>query len=80
MDRRVNPCDDFYQFACGNFSESYPMDIVTTIKVLGQLKAIFEEEIKPDDIKPFRLVKSLYKSCIDKCSELLCVFVFCSMR
>ncbi|KAK0074956.1 hypothetical protein PV325_007594 [Microctonus aethiopoides] len=75
MNSSVNPCDDFYRFACGTFlhKTSIPDDKVSvnTFSVISdqvqeQLKKSIGEPIMPDDTKPIKLVKNLYKSCMDK--------------
>lgn len=75
MNSSVNPCDDFYRFACGTFlhKTSIPDDKVSvnTFSVISdqvqeQLKKSIGEPIMPDDNKPIKLVKNLYKSCMDK--------------
>ena len=74
MDETVDPCDDFYSFACGNFVNEtiIPDDkiCVNTFsllldKVQDQLRTIFSVPVNDSEIYPFKLVKKLYKSCMD---------------
>ncbi|XP_065163092.1 neprilysin-2-like isoform X3 [Atheta coriaria] len=75
MDTSVDPCDDFYQFACGNFvkNTNIPDDkssvtVFSTISDLlqEQLRTMIEEPIDPKEPKPFQLTKKMYKACMNK--------------
>lgn len=71
----VNPCDDFYEFACGGFiskmdvpRSSLGINSFSIIKELtfNQIKEILSEDIQSNEIKPFRMAKQFYKDCLDE--------------
>lgn len=75
MDSEVEPCDDFYDFACGGFLKSTIIpDDKTSVNTFteisdelqNQLRTSIEEKSAPDEPKPFRLAKNLYKACMNK--------------
>lgn len=74
MDPDVEPCDDFYKFACGGFLKStvIPDDktSVNTFSVISdnlqqQLRTSIEEKSPSNEPRPFTLAKIFYKSCMN---------------
>lgn len=75
MDLSVEPCDDFYNFACGSFIRNTQIPdektAVNTFSVISdklqeQLRSLITEPAKPGESAPFTLAKDLYKSCMNK--------------
>ena len=74
MDESINPCDDFFQFACGKFMEQTTIPdhksnygtfakVAETLEV--RLRRIFESKSDPTEPKAYENVRGLYQSCMD---------------
>lgn len=73
MDKSVDPCQDFYSFACGGFEKRIipedrtSLDIASLIseKLNQQLRLLVEKPTKEKEAEPFKLIKKFYQSCIN---------------
>ncbi|KAF5287393.1 hypothetical protein FQA39_LY15931 [Lamprigera yunnana] len=74
MNPDIDPCSDFYEFACGSFIRDtvIPDDQmeVSSFSAAGdilqkQLRKLYQEPIAKDDIRSFKLVKTFFKTCMN---------------
>lgn len=75
IDENVNPCENFYEFACGRFMRNtfIPDDKIAVMSfvqvqdnVLSQLRSVLNERSMPNESKPFRLAKTFNTACMDE--------------
>ncbi|XP_036145439.1 endothelin-converting enzyme 1 [Monomorium pharaonis] len=74
MDKSMDPCDDFYEYACGKWSEhntipegmdSWNMIHSTQKNIMEQVEKIFNDGPKNDDLLAIKLAKKWYTVCMD---------------
>lgn len=74
MNDTVNPCEDFYEYACGKWPEKHPLPtdkIIWSTRlnidsiIERQIWEILNTDILPDDILSVQLAKRWYKACTD---------------
>lgn len=74
LDESVDPCDDFYQFACGTFlkrglpddKKEYSNFDTVQQNVYDQLNSVLSEPIQANDSKAIALAKTYFGSCMNK--------------
>jgi len=75
LDKSVDPCEDFYDFACGNYikkaeipghKEGVSTKSEVSDKLKKQVAELLEGDIKATEPKPVRLTKSMYQSCMNQ--------------
>ncbi|XP_008546803.1 neprilysin [Microplitis demolitor] len=74
VNESVDPCENFYEFACGSWKKNHPIPPYTPVwgrpymfqqMVYHRLKAILETKPERNDILPVRQAKKWYRSCMN---------------
>jgi len=82
LDEEANPCDDFYQFACGNWMHQHIPDgtqaqisqfTQATKMIRKDIQDILETKVELEDPLPVRQMRELYKECTATGSVTQCV-------
>ncbi|XP_015788391.1 neprilysin-1 isoform X2 [Tetranychus urticae] len=80
IDDKIDPCQDFYQFACGNWLKTNPLPTdrlkwspldKLEIRVKRQIKALFEAKNEKNlTWTPYSTAINIYERCLDKESTI----------
>lgn len=74
IDTRVDPCEDFYRFSCGNFLQNTKLESHSSRSVQDilqdeiqlQIRSMLEQPLQFDDPQAFNLAKKFYRACMNE--------------
>jgi len=75
LDEGVDPCEDFYLFACGRFinetvipNDKTTFDVTTIIedRLNKELSEILNSSVTSEDIQPIVYSKKLFQACMNE--------------
>ncbi|XP_038119732.1 neprilysin-like [Culex quinquefasciatus] len=76
MNRNVDPCDDFYEYVCGNWAEDRTERDdgngwmqERQLKIYRNIRAHLERDAKRFDPKPVAQAKVMYRSCLGSAGQ-----------
>lgn len=65
MDRKKDPCQDFNQFACGNYTGEEDEAKKSSVKIQEQIADLLGTPIdKNYDHRVLKIIKGMYQSCV----------------
>ncbi|XP_074114552.1 neprilysin-2-like isoform X2 [Cotesia typhae] len=65
-DSSINPCDNFYAFACGGFTETDKADDYHLGAMANKnIKKLIQKGTS-SEVKPYKLIDDIYKTCVNK--------------
>lgn len=78
INKSVDPCNNFYDYACGKFGENNPIPAdehswsfiqMMQEKIIRQMQDILDKDSNPKDLLTVRLGKRYYRTCMDRKSR-----------
>lgn len=74
MNTRVDPCEDFYAFTCGNWAEDHPRPETYTSydwfserqsRILRNIRTYLQKNDSDSEPEPVRQSRAMYRACMN---------------
>ncbi|CAD5216049.1 unnamed protein product [Bursaphelenchus xylophilus] len=63
IDTSVNPCEDFYQYSCGNYKETSPFNVLEANNKVGLIKEL-RSSVQNEPVKALKYEKQIFQQCV----------------